>query len=344
MNPHRLSFEELRDTWLFATGDLDLRSGGRSTDLFAARPPHRRRTLYGYIDRQFVPDVLRMFDVANPDLHSPQRSETTVPQQALFALNHPLAAASSRSLSGTLSSEPESFIKAAFERVYQRDPTPVQLDHCRAYLNSTQQEPEQTPPIGAEDWKYGYGEVDAEKQRVVSFTPLPHFTGQAWQGGPNWPDPSLGWVQLTAEGGHAGNDLQHAAIRRWTAPEAMTVSITSLARHEVKAGDGIKCWIIASRGGTLKSQVVHNTKAEFNVDSIEVQAGDTIDFVVDFNANLNSDQYLWTPVIRKRVAPPADNRVWDAQQQFDARPVTPLTPREQLVQVLLLSNELMFVD
>ena len=41
---------------------------------------------------------------------------------------------------------------------------------------------------------------------------------------------------------------------------------------------------------------------------------------------------------------PSDNRVWDAQQQFDARPVTPLTPREQLVQVLLLSNELMFVD
>jgi hypothetical protein len=236
------------------------------------------------------------------------------------------------------------FVESAYQRIHQRSPTPAQLDQCLAYLQSTDRDPDQTPPAGAENWSYGYGQVDPEKQQVASFTPLPHFTGQAWQGGPNWPDPSLGWVQLTADGGHAGNDLAHAAIRRWTAPEAMTLSITSLAQHEVKAGDGIKCWIISSRGGVLKSQVVHNTKAELNIDSIDVQPGDTLDFVVDFNAGLNSDQYLWAPILRKKVASPADNRVWDAQQQFDSRPVAPLTPREQLVQVLLLSNELMFVD
>jgi cytochrome c553 len=344
MNPHRLSFEELRDTWLAVTGDLESKLGGRSTDLFAANPPHRRRTLYGYIDRQFVPDVLRMFDVANPDLHSPQRSETTVPQQALFALNHPVAASCSKTLAGKLTSDPQQFVESAFQRIVQRSPTAAQLEQCVAYLQQPVQEPEPTPVIGAGDWQYGYGEVDAEKQRVTSFTPLPHFTGQARQGGPNWPDKKLGWVQITADGGHAGNDLQHAAIRRWVAPEAMTVSVKSLVQHEVAAGDGIRSWIISSRGGTLKSQVVHNTMAEFNVDSLEVQPGDTLDFVVDYNANLNSDQYLWAPVVRKLASTTTENRVWDAQQQFDARPVTPLTPREQLVQVLLLSNELMFVD
>jgi hypothetical protein len=36
--------------------------------------------------------VFRVFDFANPDLHIPQRAETTVSQQALFALNHPFVA------------------------------------------------------------------------------------------------------------------------------------------------------------------------------------------------------------------------------------------------------------
>ena len=60
-----------------------------------------------------------------------------------------------------------------------------------------------------------------QAQRVASFEPLPHFTGAAWQGGAAWPDGKLGWVQLTAAGGHPGNDLAHAAIRRWTAPRDM---------------------------------------------------------------------------------------------------------------------------
>ena len=50
--------------------------GGRAADLFAAGD-QRRRTLYGLVDRQFLPGVFRVFDFANPDLHIPQRSETT---------------------------------------------------------------------------------------------------------------------------------------------------------------------------------------------------------------------------------------------------------------------------
>ena len=66
-------------------------------------------------------------------------------------------------------------------------------------------------------WHYGYGEVDPATQRVTSFTALPHFTGRAWQGGPALPDPVAGWSFITAQGGHAGNDLKHATIRRWVA-------------------------------------------------------------------------------------------------------------------------------
>ena len=78
------------------------------------------------------------------------------------------------------------------------------------------------------------------------------------------------------------------------------MAIRSTATHEVAAGDGIRCWVVSSRHGVLKSATVHNAKAELDVDPIEVEAGDTIDFVVDFRDGLNSDQYLWAPKIRER--------------------------------------------
>jgi hypothetical protein len=61
---------------------------------------------------------------------------------------------------------------------------------------------------------------------------LPHFTGSAWQGGPAYPDGKLGWAQLTATGGHPGNDLAHAAVRRWTAPRDMRIRMQSTLIHE----------------------------------------------------------------------------------------------------------------
>ena len=350
MNPRRLSFEELRDTWLAVGGDLDLRMGGRSTDMFAAGAPHKRRTLYGYVDRQFVPDVLRMFDFANPDLHSPQRSETTVPQQALFAMNSGIVAERARVIA-SLGSEGDErqAVRQWYAAIYQREPTASQLESAVDFLRGPGEQPPPPELAGAKDWTYGYGAVDAEAGRVKSFEKLPHFTGNAWQGGPAWPDAKLGWVQITADGGHAGNDLAHAAIRRWTAPADATISVTSLAQHDVKAGDGVKCWIISSRHGVLASKIVHNADVDLNLSPVEVQAGDTLDFVVDYNANLNSDQHLWAPVLRELPSGPeakagATPRTWDAKQQFEAKSVSLLNPREQLVQVLLLANELMFVD
>jgi hypothetical protein len=77
----------LRDTLLAASGDLDLATGGRGDGVFGTR-----RSVYVTVERQALPAVFGMFDVANPDLHSPQRPETTTALQALFALNHPFVA------------------------------------------------------------------------------------------------------------------------------------------------------------------------------------------------------------------------------------------------------------
>jgi hypothetical protein len=85
-NPRRVEFEVLRDTLLHASGRLDTRIGGKAVPIFG-NSDSRRRTIYGFIDRQNLPPTLRTFDFASPDASTPKRHQTTVPQQALWLMN-----------------------------------------------------------------------------------------------------------------------------------------------------------------------------------------------------------------------------------------------------------------
>ncbi len=355
MNPQRLDFEALRDSLLSASGELDLTLGGKPVNLFM-QPISKRRTVYGFIDRQFLPGVYRVFDFANPDMHNPQRYTTTVPQQALFFMNNPLVLGSARALTGRPDvagcEKPESRIERLYEIIYQRKPTARQVEAGLRFLESAETEPPPEPakPV-ASTWQYGYGEYDEASKSIKDFQPLPYFTGEAWQGGPNWPDPKLGWVQITREGGHAGNDLQHAAIRRWVAPRDAVVSISGKVAHNHEPGDGVRAFVISSRAGPLGCWTLHHTNTNAEIKSLEVKQGDTVDFVVDFRANLNSDMFAWSPVIKLAdsidvVASSDYTKEWSAKKEFSgpADPPQPLTPWEKYAQVLLLANEFLFVD
>ena len=231
------------------------------------------------------------------------------------------------------------------------DPIAVDLAYSRGKAAEALPPPEAPKPV-ISAWRYGYGEYDETSQRVKNFELLPHFTGEAWQGGANWPDPKLGWAQLTAEGGHAGNDLQHAAIRRWVAPVDGKLTISGEIKHEHKEGDGVRARIVSSRTGQLGSWTLQNKSEKTAVEAVEVQSGDTIDFVLDYHANLNSDDFKWAPVIKiSGVAGDGGGgeyrKEWSARKEFSGppeKPAEPLTPWEQYAQVLLLSNEFMFVD
>ncbi|MCA8995629.1 MAG: hypothetical protein KDA80_01540, partial [Planctomycetaceae bacterium] len=200
--------------------------------------------------------------------------------------------------------------------------------------------PQPTSLPTAKDWQYGYGRYDEEAKAVAGFTPLPHFSGTAWSGGPSWPDAKLGWVQLTATGGHPGNDRLHAAVRRWIAPRAMTVKITSRVTNEPEQGDGIRAFIVQSKQGLLGQTKVHHSSADLNVETA-VAAGEIIDFVVDIDEVLNSDQFLWKIVLAESGEM---GTVWNAEADFPVNTVETLTPWEQLAQVLLCTNEFLFVD
>ncbi len=348
MNPHRLSFEEARDAWLTAAGQLDLKVGGRPEALFSAS--NKRRTLYTLVDRENVPAVMRTFDFANPDLSIPQRSETSVPQQALFGMNHPFVVQQARALVKATTSAPSDTarINRIYDQLFQRYPTQAEV---AAALRFVQEEPAMigVEPDHSKSWQYGYGEWDEDTGRVKSFTPLPHFTGSAWQGADAWPNPQLGWAQLTAAGGHPGNDRRHAVVRRWIAPAGGAYDIQSMLIHEPDAGDGIRGFMSHSRLGKLRDARLKNAKADLSLTAIEFQSGDTLDFIVDIADGLNSDQFLWSPKIVPSTHATGSGgdtpqETWDAEKDFSAQPKQPLNAWEQLAQVLMLSNEFMFVD
>ncbi len=354
MNDRRLDFESWRDSMLFVSGELDSRLGGKSEELLK-KPFSKRRTLYGLVDRQFLPGVYRLFDFANPDMHSPQRSDTTVPQQALFFMNSPFVVSQAKAIASrpefTRITDTRKRIQSLFELVYQRRATSGEIDAAMAFIRNWDREPTTPPPKKVESiWLYGYGEYDDDEQRVKAFEKLPHFTDTAWQGGEKWPDPKLGWVQLTAEGGHAGNDIKHAAIRRWVAPSDDRVAIGGRIVHKHKNGDGIRASVVSSRTGLLGQWTVHNTNVVAKLDSVEMRQGDTIDFVVDLNRNLNNDDFSWSPEIKwiAKKSPGDDSeKMWSAKRDFGGeppQPPPPLTTWERYAQVLLLSNEFVFVD
>jgi hypothetical protein len=97
MNRRRLEWEPLRDSLLAVSGRLDLSLHGKAVELTKAPFP-RRRTIYGSLDRQDVPNLFRIFDIASPDSSSPRRPRTTVPQQALFLMNNPFVVEQAQAL------------------------------------------------------------------------------------------------------------------------------------------------------------------------------------------------------------------------------------------------------
>ncbi|MEP6956967.1 MAG: hypothetical protein ABI883_09080, partial [Chthoniobacterales bacterium] len=230
-----------------------------------------------------------------------------------------------------------------YRALYQRPPSANETAAALRFIAAAKANPPPPPPKPVETaWRYGWGEYDAATQRVKTFSPLPHFTGTAWQGGPQWPDAKLGWAQLTADGGHPGNDLAHACIRRWVAPRDATVTIAGEIVHEPDAGDGVRARLVSSRDGELKVVTLLHGRADMAVPRVEIRQGDTLDFIVDIRDGLNSDQFLWAPTIAN-----SDTATWDAKKEFAGPPppsVQLLDPWPQYVQVLLLANEFSFVD
>ena len=346
-NRRRLDFEALRDAMLAVSGKLDPTIGGMVVEL-SGEPFSWRRTIYGFVDRLNLDPVFSTFDFASPEVSTPERAVTLVPQQALFGMNHPFVIEQARAICASTefakAGDDDARTKVLYRRVFDRAPSVKELELTRGFLVAAAAA-ERDAPDRRQTWRYGYGAVDAAADDADRFHELTFFDGKAYQGSKDYPDPRIGHVRVSAVGGHPGRSQEFAVVRRWTAPVDGDVEISGTLAHLRDNGDGIRGRIVTGDGRTLGEWKLLNDKAATDVQRLSVRAGDMIDFIVDCRAKPTADAFTWAPIVRqldkpKQGAPLA----WNANADFAAPPPPLLTAWEQCAQALLLTNEFWFVD
>ena len=145
MNRRRLDAEAIRDATLAVGGTLDLTRpvGSPIAQLTTAGEIGRRgsiedlsesvahhRSVYLPLIRNGMPEVLAVFDVADPSLIVGQREVTTVATQALFLMNSPLVLEQAQAAAKRVTSssgDATHGIEAAYRLILQRPPTSDEL-------------------------------------------------------------------------------------------------------------------------------------------------------------------------------------------------------------------------
>ncbi|MDQ3621502.1 MAG: DUF1553 domain-containing protein, partial [Verrucomicrobiota bacterium] len=344
----RLDFEAMRDTLLATAGRLDLTVGGLPVDL-TTEPFARRRTVYGFIDRLNLPSLFRTFDFANPDISSPLRFTTTVPQQALFMLNSPFVIEQARELIRRPELEQcatdADKLQVLYRLLYQRGPEADELEEAQAFLRRQQTRAAQ--PALQPGWHYGYGWFDPLVDHTKDYRAFAHADQTRRSPSPSYPDKQFEYLAIEAGGGHPGATPQLSTVLRWVSPADGRIRIDGTLAHAQEAGDGVRGRIVTARGGKLGEWSVLNSKASTILTNVEVQMGEAVDFVVDCQGTPFSDGYTWVPKVTfiGDYGTKLSRRSWDAQKDFiAARKLAPLSAWDKLAQAMLVGNELMFVD
>ena len=341
-NRRRLDMEQMRDSLLHAAGALDVsKVGGKSEELWAGKPS-TRRAVYGFIERQNLPLTFKTFDFASPDASSPMRFQTTVPQQALFLLNSPLAIDQAKSLAKrpevANAANAEGTVRSVYRILFGRSPSADEAALGIQYLSA---EPRGSQPATSE-FSYGFGSVDESGK--TNFEPLPKFASGSWRGGDDIPDIQLGWVHATASGGHPGAPGK-AVIRRWTSPFDGSIRIEGTLSHPGKEGDGVRAQVVVAGAGIVGTWTAKSGKATIHTDPFRVKKGTTVDFVVDCRSEESHDSFDWIP----RIVPtsPARMAVRDASALFGGPGTlgpSGLSRLERYAHALMISNEFFFID
>ena len=146
----RLTAEEMRDSLLTASGQLDLTPAeahpfpAEATWKFSQHNPFNavyetnKRSAYLMVQRQRRHPFLSLFDGADPNATTAARQTTTVPTQALYFINDPFFHSQADALARKLSSQPDddTRITEAWRFLFQRKPTVAETQRTKAFLES----------------------------------------------------------------------------------------------------------------------------------------------------------------------------------------------------------------
>ncbi len=275
-NIRRLDAEALRDHMLSVAGQLDDAMYGPPQDIsedetgqVIVAGERSRRSIYVKARRSRPVAIMQAFDAPVMETNCERRSESTAATQSLMLMNSQFSLDIARQAA-----------KSAMQAPLMAGNRPLNIDPRLLHP---------LPPI----WSYGHGAVDDAQQRLASFTPFAHWTGAAWQGGPQLPDAQIGWAMLRSSGGHTSTD-DYSPIRRWIAPVDGRVRISGTLHHPSPHGDGVVGLIFASGQGRLGQWMAAHGSSKTNVvDSIQVHGGDTLDFVTRCGDTVTSDSFEW---------------------------------------------------
>jgi hypothetical protein len=152
----RMDAEQIRDSVMLVSGNLDTSLGGPSADL---KPSFLRRTVYGKVSRYKLDEYLQLFDFPSPAISAEKRFTTTVPLQRLFLLNSDFMQYEAEELAKRVMGEPDNRarVKKLFQLVYARDASEPEialaLDYLKtepelSYEERKKKEKEAAPPGG----------------------------------------------------------------------------------------------------------------------------------------------------------------------------------------------------
>jgi hypothetical protein len=156
-NPRRLSAEEVRDSILAVSGNLNPKMGGPSIhptipkevlagqsipgngwDLKCPPEERARRSVYVHIKRSLTVPILSAFDSADVDSSCPVRFSTTQPAQALSLLNSEFLQEQSALFAAHLKqkagADPAAQVRLALKRATQREPTAAEVDRGLRFI------------------------------------------------------------------------------------------------------------------------------------------------------------------------------------------------------------------
>ena len=149
-NRRRLTAEELRDSLLAVSGQLDPSPGeahpfpDEKTWSFSQHAPFNavydtnRRSVFMMVQRQRRHPFLALFDGADPNASTPSRQSTIVPTQALYFLNDPFFHGQADALAGLIVAQPDDAdrLRIAFRAAFQREPSSAERDRLQRLVDS----------------------------------------------------------------------------------------------------------------------------------------------------------------------------------------------------------------
>ncbi len=320
MSVRRLDAEVLRDRVLASSGSLQQAMFGKPVPVaedFVGQVivnDMSRRSVYVQQKRSKPETLMRAFDAPVMECNCDKRPTSTVATQSLMLMNNEFVLKQAGLLAERIRREATPMLGSRTRESSDRSLTTLATNVSDLSLDLSL-----LPPRPSDLWQIGYGEFDASTKRTKSFTKFPHWTGSQWQGGPIVPDPSIGFSFLNGSGGHTGNDQQHSPIRRWTAPLTGTVSITGSLHHPSENGDGVRSRVVSSRNGLAAEWIAEHKAVDANIAAIEVQAGDTLDFITDCRESVTSDSFSWSITIKLK-ATDGKEASWSADKSFPGPP------------------------